>query len=130
MNKVFYIIDDDPIFRKMVSVMIQKNDPTAICKQCENGAIGLKKLEIEKGLENNNKIIVLLDINMPVLNGWEFLKEIESNASYNIKNLTLYVISSSTDHADILKAKQHEIVSHYFHKPLVDSDIRRILNTN
>ncbi|WP_179020121.1 response regulator [Winogradskyella forsetii] len=130
MNKVFYIVDDDPIFRKMISIMIHRNDPTAICKPCENGAIGLKKLELEKEQNNNKSIIVLLDINMPVLNGWQFLREIESNAIYDITNLTLYVVSSSTDRVDILKAKQHHKVSDYFHKPLIDGDIRKILKQN
>ena len=127
MNKVFYIVDDDPIFRKMIGIMIQRNDPTAICKECENGAIGLNKLEIEIKQGNHNSIIILLDINMPVLNGWQFLNEIESNSLYKIPNLTLYVVSSSTDLADILKVKQHAMVSHYFHKPLMDRNIRKIL---
>lgn len=130
MNKVFYIVDDDPIFRKMISIIIRKYEPTAICRQCENGAIALKKLASETKQGNHNSIIVLLDINMPVLNGWQFLQEVESSTRYNIPNLTLYVISSSTDLADILKAKQHDIVSQYFHKPLIDSDIRKIIKHN
>ncbi len=130
MNSVFYIVDDDPIFRKMISLMVQKIDPNVICKHCENGAIGLKKLEIEKEHTNKNKIIILLDINMPILNGWQFLKEIESNERFNITNVTLYVVSSSTDRADVLKAKQHTIVTHYFYKPLIDGDLQKILKHN
>jgi CheY-like chemotaxis protein len=69
MKKELYIIDDDLIFRMIVSKTINKMDSLVI-NQCENGAIGLNMLKEQS--DANYKIIVLLDINMPVIDGWSF----------------------------------------------------------
>jgi CheY-like chemotaxis protein len=66
MKRNFYI-DDDLIFRMIVSKTINKMDSSLVINQCENGAIGLNMLKT-----CNYKIIVLLDINMPVIDGWSF----------------------------------------------------------
>jgi CheY-like chemotaxis protein len=47
-----------------------KMDSSLVINQCENGAIGLNMLKEQS--DANYKIIVLLDINMPVIDGWSF----------------------------------------------------------
>jgi CheY-like chemotaxis protein len=68
-EKELYIIDD-LIFRMIVSKTINKMDSSLVINQCENGAIGLNMLKEQS--DANYKIIVLLDINMPVIDGWSF----------------------------------------------------------
>jgi CheY-like chemotaxis protein len=53
----------------IVSKTINKMDSSLVINQCENGAIGLNMLKEQSA---NYKIIVLLDINMPVIDGWSF----------------------------------------------------------
>ena len=65
-----FIADDNLIQRMILSKMIKMMDPTLVSTQCENGMIGLAMLE--KHSNSYQKIIVLLDINMPILNGWSF----------------------------------------------------------
>jgi CheY-like chemotaxis protein len=125
MKKELYIIDDDLIFRMIVSKTINKMDSSLVINQCENGAIGLNMLKEQS--DANYKIIVLLDINMPVIDGWSFLEQIEKSDFYNIHHLFIYIVSSSTDESDILKAQQYGFVKGFLHKPITSEDINRII---
>lgn len=71
MKKEIFIKDDDPIHRMIVKRMINNIDSSLIINECENGEIGLSRIEDFKN--SCHKIIVFLDINMPILNGWGFL---------------------------------------------------------
>jgi CheY-like chemotaxis protein len=125
MKMELYIIDDDLIFRMIVSKTINKMDSSLVINQCENGAIGLNMLKERS--DANYKIIVLLDINMPVIDGWSFLEQIEKNDFYNIHHLFIYIVSSSTDESDILKAQQYGFVKGFLHKPITSEDINTII---
>ena len=125
MKKELFIIDDDPIYRIIVSKMTYAIDSTLIINQAENGEIGLAKLEYLK--KSNAMIIVLLDINMPILDGWGFLDQLEKNEFYNIDQLLIYIVSSSIDESDILKAKEYDFVKGFLHKPLKKEDISTII---
>ena len=92
MKKELFIIDDDPIYRIIVSKITYAIDSTLIINQAENGEIGLAKLEYLK--KSNAMIIVLLDINMPILDGWGFLDQLEKNEFYNIDQLLIYIVST------------------------------------
>lgn len=121
-----FIIDDDPIYCLIVSRTINMIDASLIIDQSENGAIGLAKLE---HLSNEtDKIIVLLDINMPILDGWGFLDKIQKYNFYNLPQLIIYIVSSSTDESDILRANQFGFVKGFFHKPLSKEDINSIID--
>jgi CheY-like chemotaxis protein len=123
-----FIIDDDLIQRMIVSKMMKMIDPTLVINQCENGKIGLAMLE-----QHNNsiqKIIVLLDINMPILDGWGFLEQIEKSNFYNLPQLSIYIVSSSIDESDISKASEYGFVKGFLHKPLSSEDLNAIISVN
>lgn len=124
MNKEIFIIDDDLIYRMIVAKTINRVDSTLRTTECENGEIGLAELEKQK--DSKNEIIVLLDINMPILDGWGFLTEIEKSKFYNIDNLVIYMVSSSIDESDKVRAKQYGFVKGFYHKPLSGDDIKTL----
>lgn len=126
MKKEVLIIDDDPILRLIVQKMILNIDSSVICHQCENAEIGIGVLESMRNSLNN--IIILLDINMPILDGWGFLEQLEKCDDYNIKFFNLYIVSSSTDGSDKLKANRYDVLQKFYHKPLTKMDIVEILN--
>lgn len=126
-KKEIFIIDDDPIYRMLVSRMLKNNDSVISIHECQNGQIGLDNLQNPENI--TDQIIVLLDINMPVMNGWEFLDQLIKYNFYNIRNLNLYMISSSTDESDLLNANQYGFIKDFFHKPLSSQNIQSILGT-
>lgn len=125
MKKEIFIIDDDPIYRMIVSRTINKIGPSLTINQCENGEIGLAMLQSERN--TTHEIVVLLDINMPILNGWGFLDEIKKSNFFNILQLKIYIVSSSTDESDLLKSKQYDLEVPFYHKPLAKEDIKTII---
>jgi len=122
------IIDDDPVIRLIIKMMMSKIDNSIKCHEFENGKKGLSGLEPLQNSHDN--IIVLLDINMPIMNGWEFLDYLERNNSLNINLFNLFIVSSSTDEKDKVKAQQYSTVNKFFHKPLSPPDVIEILNPN
>ncbi|MEQ9310367.1 MAG: response regulator [Balneolaceae bacterium] len=128
MNKTIFLIDDDSILRLIVEMTMKKVDDTLSFIQCENGKIGLEKLNEHFQGESSN-FIVLLDLNMPVLDGWGFLDTIQADHSNTYKNMSLYILSSSTDRVDIEKSKQYSFVKNFYHKPLSIVEINEILNS-
>ncbi|NEN22146.1 response regulator [Cryomorpha ignava] len=125
MKKEIFIVDDDPIYRLIVSKTIGKLDSSLPINECKNGEIGLAKLEDLKN--SKHEIIVLLDINMPIVNGWEFLGAIEKYNFYNLDQLMIYMISSSIDTSDKVKADQYAFVKGFYHKPLTNEDLKIII---
>jgi CheY-like chemotaxis protein len=108
------IIDDDEIM-----IMIQKkliiyssfNDRPLYFL---NGKLGLDY--IEKDNDADKLYFIFLDINMPVMNGWEFLDAL--NKTSFAGNVIVAVLSSSTNESDKQKVLQYTQVTSYLEKPI------------
>ena len=110
------IIDDDPIFIFSTKRILKRFDFCENFEVFENGkdAINALKPLIKSG--RNIPDVILLDLNMPIMDGWQFLDEFKK---LDIpKKITLYIVSSSIDPRDINKAKEYELVSDFIIKPL------------
>lgn len=128
MNKFILIVDDDLLLHRIVERMMGKMESFLTFIPCENGKVGLDKLRDH--LKASSECIILLDLNMPVLDGWGFLDEMQSSQLSANQNLAVYILSSSTDKGDLERAKQYAMVRKFYHKPLNSSDIIEILNSN
>ncbi len=123
--KLTFIIDDDPVFVLLFKKIMQKIGQFETVLNFENGQLALDDL-IEKF---NNKEpfpdIIFLDINMPVMDGWEFLKALEK---YEFKDkLNIYMVSSSIDPTEIKKSKKFKTVKRFISKPVSASDFLKNL---
>ena len=114
------IIDDDGVYINLVKKIIETK------KLCKNLLIfndGKQSLDyFETLLENldENKIpeIIFLDLNMPVMDGWEFLECFTKIKHKFNKAIILYVVSSSINPTDIERAKGLNSVKDYLIKPI------------
>jgi CheY-like chemotaxis protein len=123
--KLTFIIDDDPVFVLLFKKIMLKIGQFETVLNFENGQLALEAL-IEK-FNNNEPMpdIIFLDINMPVMDGWEFLKALEK---YKFKDkLKIYMVSSSIDPTEIKKSKNFKTVKQFISKPVAASDFLKNL---
>ncbi|WP_158975430.1 response regulator [Cellulophaga sp. L1A9] len=107
------LVDDDPIGQYLHNSMLNKCDVSGQ-KMFENGALALKYIMEKKDQEI--LFLIFLDINMPVMNGWELLEALNktpSKAAFKV-----VILTSSIDYSDREKADQHAQVFKFVEKPL------------
>lgn len=120
MNRQILLIDDDPVINFIHTRVVQSTYPNISIIVFENG---LKAFEY---IRNNPKYsyLVFLDLNMPVMNGWEFLEAIAIE-SLNVK-IQLHILTSSLDSADKIRANQNKMVRSYITKPLTAIQLKTL----
>jgi CheY-like chemotaxis protein len=117
-----FIIDDDAVVRMVASKILKLIGFQGKVSQLENGRDSLH--EIQKRIENQTinlpaePILILLDINMPVLDAWGFLDEFSLLEKSVKDHFLITIITSSIDSEDRLKAFSYSEVSDYITKPL------------
>ncbi len=117
-TKTLTLIDDDEIFVFLTKKAIQKTNLVDQIKVFSNGLDALNFLK-----ENSNEMellpeIILLDLNMPIMDGWQFLEEYARLYPFIGKKITIYICSSSISPQDISRAKAINEVTDYIIKPI------------
>ena len=73
--------------------------------------------------------LILLDINMPVMNGWEFLEEYKQFQGKLPKPIAIYMVSSSVNSSDMQKSRSYNAVSDYLVKPVSRSKYQELMES-
>lgn len=120
------IIDDDPVNNFLFSRIIKVSDISQNIQTELSAKVALSS--IKHNIEINRKLpdVIFLDINMPLMNGWEFLNEYEELPKCVRKNIKLYMLSSSVCEEDIRKSKEYQDVVDYICKPLTTEVLFKI----
>ncbi len=129
-NKVL-CIDDDTVTQMLCSIQMES---TLFCKKVEEALNGQSALDYYEalakdanGLENAPELI-LLDLNMPVMGGWEFLEHFATNYPAFAQNVKIYILSSSINPTDKERAGREPLVSGFLSKPLEDAQLEKLKN--
>ena len=113
--KKILLVDDDDIFLVLGTITIEKLFPEAEIFTVPHGEEALDFLE------ENDVDVMFLDLNMPILDGWEVLDEL---AKRERKRMAIFVVTSSIDPSDREKANNHPLVYDLIEKPLDESNIK------
>lgn len=126
---IFILIDDDPIanliHRKIIETTCQE-----LSAEIVPFLSAAEALDFITGCHDcgrDKKFIILLDINMPGIDGWEFLDRLGSNA-HPWKNV--YILSSSVAHFDKSRAQNYSSVKGYITKPLSVPSVKSIVEAH
>jgi CheY-like chemotaxis protein len=113
------LVDDDEINNFISIKLIKKALLNTEIMACLNGKFAIDRLvEIQRNDPSRLPDYILLDINMPIMNGWEFLDEYKRlNIDANGKT-KIFIISSSVFSNDINKARSYPLVKDFISKPL------------
>ncbi len=88
----FLLIDDDTDDRELFCEALATVDPVIVCEQATDGAEALGRL---RNKEISEPDIIFLDINMPVMNGWQFLTKLKNDEAYKHIPVIMYSTSSN-----------------------------------
>jgi CheY-like chemotaxis protein len=115
-NKLTYIIDDDKMSVKLMTILMAKNKFCEEVHPFNNAQFAITKLK-QNCIENENlPDAILLDLNMPVMDGWQFLDEFIQLPIK--KEISIFIITSSIDPTDIEISKKYSVVKDYILKPI------------
>ncbi len=70
--------------------------------------------------------VILLDLNMPVLSGWDFVQALQADEAHLLGRCFIYVLTSSLAPSDMVRAREFPLVAGLIHKPLDDMQIQTI----
>lgn len=125
------LVDDDPVSNYINKMVISDIQGIKHTHDVMNGAEALRFIanHCDDIPEENCPDLILLDLNMPVMDGFEFLHTFK-NLSYNKKNkVRIVVLTSSTNPEDIERIREMNIAG-YLNKPLRQEELERILNSD
>jgi CheY-like chemotaxis protein len=118
MTPQIIIIDDDPISSKIAEISILRNKPDVKVKVFNNPVEALENITANYTLLSKEfSTLLLIDINMPEMSGWEFIESLNQNIPMVETNFKGIILSSSVDPADIEKSKEYPRIVHYLTKP-------------
>jgi CheY-like chemotaxis protein len=109
-----WLIDDDNITNMLNRYFLEEHYPSLEIRSFIYASEALE--ELKQGGDNPN--FILLDINMPGMNGWEFLDGLQRANISSYKLPTIYMLSSSLDPEDEAKARKSALVKGFISKPL------------
>jgi CheY-like chemotaxis protein len=117
-------IDDDPLCLLLAEVVIKQSNVADEVLFANSGQAALSLLKNIYSTGENQlasqelSTLILLDLNMPVMNGWEFLDVFEKEYQHLYGLVKIVILTSSIDTADIIRSRQYKSVSDYISKPI------------
>ncbi|MDP5092477.1 MAG: response regulator [Polaribacter sp.] len=114
----FVLVDDDAINNMLSEILIEDEFPgTKIISFVDpEEAIEFFSTTIPK--EENHKLFLFLDVNMPLMTGWDFLERLEQNKVEITDSFYIYMLSSSVNHDDVDKSTKNPNIISFIEKPL------------
>lgn len=123
------LIDDDKIYQFTAKMILEATGLTHRIQTFFNGKEAINYLK-DPANHSPEKLpdVIFLDINMPVMNGWDFLEEFQVLHKTLPKTIAVYVVSSSVDESDIQKSRGYYSVTDYVIKPINREKYRQLLS--
>jgi CheY-like chemotaxis protein len=126
--KSIILVDDDESTNFINSIFIKKLEVGATIYKTINGAEALKVLNNAAASEDFFPCLIILDINMPIMNGWAFLEHYKELPESLKKECVVVMTTISEDEKDLIRATKNEDVKEYYQKPMSDEKFSQLIS--
>lgn len=123
---VFLLIEDNLIDQLITTKLLKKTLGIVEVNVVNNGKEGIEWLRNHKN-KLNELLIILLDIKMPEMDGFEFLEQFDEISEDVKQNIEIFMLSSTMDRTDIKRAKDNTYVKTLFSKPLPVKEFKNMI---
>lgn len=110
-------VDDDPITLILFKKVVEK---ASFAKEIINAMNGEEAITFINSITSEDKKpqLIFLDLNMPIMGGWEFLDLFNDSNYYHLNNTKVIILTSTIDPEDIKKSKIYPNVIEFLSKPI------------
>ncbi len=120
------LVDDDTTTNFFNEYMLKKMDVSTHIEVALNGQEALDYMDAcEKDPSKPKPDMILLDVNMPVMNGFEFLEAYQDRSDAD--GIVICMLTTSLHESDVDKAKEFNALSDYIHKPLSEDSLKVLI---
>ncbi len=123
------IIDDDEIYQLVMKRTIEQSGMIHSVLQFYNGEQAILYFKEQQDRNGHLPELLLLDINMPYMDGWQFLDELIRLGLDKDHKLTIFIVTSSSTTEEVNKAKEYNIVSGYHVKPITKDKFHEMMES-
>ena len=126
-KKLNFIVIDDSKLDCFIAEKIIRN--TGKCESIKSFLQAKEALEYISSTpaDDQSHTIILVDIQMPLMNGFEFVEAFEQLSKEIVANYTIYIISSSINENDLSKVHNYASVRQFLNKPLTSNNLSVLL---
>ncbi|GAB3309693.1 response regulator [Hymenobacter tenuis] len=117
-----FLIDDDNLGNYLTEAILRMEGFASSIRTFESAADALAELEKPGSIPD----VIFLDLNMPIMSGWQFLDALLPQSSALRGRCHIYVLTSSLAPDDMQKALTYELVTGLIHKPIDRWEIQTI----
>lgn len=121
------VIDDDPVYQYTVRRHVMNSKLADRIQVFPDGEAAIDHFRAFSGMPQELPDVVLLDINMPIMDGWTFLEEFVKIQPMLHKHIVIYMVSSSIHDADVQRAQSISMLSGYYIKPIAEQELRTMI---
>lgn len=125
-HNMIFIVDDDPIHQQIANIMIKRQGIGENVRAFSDAQDVLDYLRRYSFEPEQLPDLILLDLNMPVMDGWDFLNDYAGFYKDLAKQIGIFVLTSSIDDKDRKKVDSYSFVKGYLTKPLSSEIITKL----
>jgi CheY-like chemotaxis protein len=121
------LIDDDEATNFIHEMVISQENVTDRIVAVESGQEALDFLTTKENDSYVQPDVIFLDINMPGMNGWEFLEKYNVLDENQKGNAIMIMLTTSLNPDDAIKAKSYGAIKNFLHKPLTSAMLSEVI---